>query len=54
MYNKFLTTIYAADSLIDDSLFKIQSELRIELPDKTFINLCTFSKESDIYQVLQY
>lgn len=52
MYNKFLTTIYAADSLIDDSLFKIQSELRIELPDKKSINLCTFSKESDnIYTI---
>jgi len=52
MYNKFLTTIYAADSLIDDALFKIQSELRIELPDESSINLCTFSKESnEIYTI---
>jgi len=47
MYSKFLTTIYAADSSIDDALFKIQSELHVNLSDGRYLNLFTFSKESD-------
>lgn len=47
MYNKFLNMVYAADSQLDEALFQIQRELKIELQDGQSVNFCTFSKESD-------
>jgi len=47
MDNTLSTTKDKTDSLIYKTLFKIQSELQIKLPNNKFINFFIFNKESD-------